>query len=489
MTHSETDELADFLLSHTSSSSGESDEVEAHDPYIIERELKRSTSGITQVVWYRGVDGSRLGPFVRKCVRGGIGLGSAYREISAAQKTGVHFKHLPRVVEYRDNGDTAMVVTEYIQGSTLAETIAQMNASERLAFTAQFMPAVCEAAEELHEACDTPLIHRDIKPTNIICPKGDPFQPVLIDLGIARKWHEGATTDTVYFGTRTYAPPEQFGFGQTDVRSDVYALGLLIFFCLTGRDSLHKDRDEEFADPCVPEVWRRCICQAADLDPTKRFASARAMAAACRDAAELVSTGRTSRAYADVAAKPSTLQAEISLEPSHQRTEIPVELPLSHAENSPQHSRVPDSLQTRLPQTQPLDISVVLDKFFAWLSSVTTSVRTFAESSMDPQRSPRLWGPRNIVIVAMSAIFIGASFYCATQMTELQRAHSIYYLYMYLCWMPYCALMWGYALMNKKWLRKHVTFFRTRTVLGSFKPFLIVFGVLTVFVIILVNIS
>lgn len=59
---------------------------------------------------------------------------------------------------------------------------------------------------------------------------------VIIDLGIARVWRDGADADTVKFGTRSYAPPEQFGFGQTSVRSDIYALGALLFFCLTGTD-------------------------------------------------------------------------------------------------------------------------------------------------------------------------------------------------------------------------------------------------------------
>ena len=55
---------------------------------------------------------------------------------------------------------------------------------------------------------------------------------VIIDLGIAHVWRDGADADTVKFGTRPYAPPEQYGFGQTSVRSDIDALGALLFFCL-----------------------------------------------------------------------------------------------------------------------------------------------------------------------------------------------------------------------------------------------------------------
>ena len=113
-----------------------------------------------------------------------------------------------------------------------------------------------------------------------MCPDGDPTTPVLIDLGIARTWHNDAETDTTHLGTRAYAPPEQYGFGQTDVRSDVYALGLLAFFCLTGRDSSPSDRECAFADPAVPEPWRVAIERAAALDPAERYQTAGELAAA-----------------------------------------------------------------------------------------------------------------------------------------------------------------------------------------------------------------
>lgn len=86
------------------------------------------------------------------------------------------------------------------------------------------------------------MIHRDLKPSNIIVT-GANYTPddgltfsslVIIDLGIARVWRDGADADTVKFGTRPYAPPEQYGFGQTSVRSDVYALGRPVVLLLDG---------------------------------------------------------------------------------------------------------------------------------------------------------------------------------------------------------------------------------------------------------------
>ena len=94
---------------------------------------------------------------------------------------------------------------------------------------ADIFPRLCDAVLELHEGFGAPLIHRDLKPSNIMVSCGGLS---LIDQGIAREYKGDATTDTHHFGTRAYAPPEQFGFGQTTVRSDVYALGMILYFCL-----------------------------------------------------------------------------------------------------------------------------------------------------------------------------------------------------------------------------------------------------------------
>ena len=106
---------------------------------------------------------------------------------------------------------------------------------------------------------------------------------VIIDLGIARVWREGADADTVKFGTRPYAPPEQYGFGQTSVRSDVSALGALLFFCLTGADPKPgRNIREQCEARDVPASLADVICMAMALDPDKRFASAKALGHAAR---------------------------------------------------------------------------------------------------------------------------------------------------------------------------------------------------------------
>lgn len=284
MTTSSTDGLHDELSAHLGTL-GDAPASSA-GAYRVERVLKESPSEVTQLAWLREEGGGELGPFVRKLIVAGAGLGGAYRELFEAERSGRHFRHLPRLLDVREEAGRLVVVMEYIPGATLGEVIRATDPAQRPVLAARLIPVICDAVSELHEAFDSPIIHRDLTPANIVCPEGDPTSPILIDLGIARSWREDATSDTTHFGTRAYAPPEQFGFGQTDVRSDVYALGMLALFCLLGRDPLPDDRNRGFALPGVPEPWRAVVSRACALDPAERHATARELGQVLRAAGE-----------------------------------------------------------------------------------------------------------------------------------------------------------------------------------------------------------
>lgn len=125
---------------------------------------------------------------------------------------------------------------------------------------------LCALLERLH-SLEEPVIHRDIKPENIILsPEGEPG---LIDFGIARVYKEGQGSDTVFMGTRLTAPPEQYGYAQTDRRADVYSLGVTLRWMLTGS---YEPEALEGAD--CPEELKRCLDRAAAFNPRDRYPSA-----------------------------------------------------------------------------------------------------------------------------------------------------------------------------------------------------------------------
>lgn len=113
------------------------------------------------------------------------------------------------------------VVEEYISGQTLAEILKYEKNFDAQAAT-HIMRQICQSLQVLH---GYKIIHRDIKPSNIMLTRDGVIR--LIDFGISRIAKDTSDTDTKYLGTRGYAPPEQFGFGQTDARSDIYSLGVL----------------------------------------------------------------------------------------------------------------------------------------------------------------------------------------------------------------------------------------------------------------------
>lgn len=251
------------------------------DSWRVERTLKSSPFETTELVRFRGASGGELGPFIRKRIDCSAGVGRAYERLWDAQRSGIILHGVPRLVECLRSGDELSVVTEFIEGRTLGELVRDEGASERLA--TGIMPALCDAVFELHTLLDPPLIHRDLKPSNVIVRSDG--RPFVIDFGIARAWDGKADADTVRFGTRAYAPPEQFGFGQTDARSDVYALGKLVLFCATGGEGTGPADEADLRRRGLSAPLSEVIARATAFDPARRFSGARALGRALRECA------------------------------------------------------------------------------------------------------------------------------------------------------------------------------------------------------------
>ncbi|MDR0929994.1 MAG: protein kinase [Oscillospiraceae bacterium] len=188
-------------------------------------------------------------------------------EASAAAPEGsilsrLQHEGLPAYADAFENDAMRITVRAHVPGLPLDRYAQEHPLS--IAEAVDFCVQLCEILAYIHGQ-NPPVIHRDIKPQNIIIrPDG---RLVLIDFDIARLHSDDAQTDTVIFGTRTYAPPEQYGFGQTDCRADLYALGVLLRFLLTGGDE-----ERPIAKPLM-RIIDRCTAFA----PKDRYASAKAV--------------------------------------------------------------------------------------------------------------------------------------------------------------------------------------------------------------------
>ncbi len=162
--------------------------------------------------------------------------------------------------EYQNDG-MYCVVRRYIPGKTLEEFVRDtpVNRERFLSIALQ----LCDILAFLHNQ-NPPVIHRDIKPQNVIID--DLGKLTLIDFGISRSIKETAGVDTICFGTRKYAPPEQYGFAQTDHRSDIYSLGVLLGWLLTGHTDLQGSEDDPRKVPLV-KVIKKCTA----FDPRDRY--------------------------------------------------------------------------------------------------------------------------------------------------------------------------------------------------------------------------
>ena len=169
---------------------------------------------------------------------------------------GITCPYLPEIYEAAEKEGKAAVLEEYVEGDTIASLLeASVFTPEQ---TKPIIEDVCKALWVLHEAG---AVHRDIKPENVIL-RGK--TAVLIDFDASRVFKEERTADTMVLGTTGYAAPEQYGMSQTDARSDIYSLGVLMNVMLTGS---HPSR--HLAEGRYGRIVRKCTT----IDPNGRYRS------------------------------------------------------------------------------------------------------------------------------------------------------------------------------------------------------------------------
>ncbi len=181
---------------------------------------------------------------------------SAYEELY-----NISAQNLPLIYDVINCDDGQIALEEFIEGVTISEVMESGN--YHYLGTRKVIRAVCHALNVLHERN---LVHRDIKPENVVIGKDG--RVVLIDFNAARKI-SSASKDTVIMGTVGYASPEQLGVAQSDARTDIYALGVLLNVMITG-----KHPSEKMAKGKAGRIVRKCT----NVNPDERYQSAEKLA-------------------------------------------------------------------------------------------------------------------------------------------------------------------------------------------------------------------
>ncbi len=142
---------------------------------------------------------------------------------------GLDHANIPKIADFFEENGRACLVMEFIWGESLEKRLKATNAPLLETDVLQWAVQLCEALDYLHGQ-QPPIIFRDMKPSNVMVTNTGLVK--LIDFGIARTYKAGKKRDTVAMGSENYAAPEQWGQGQTDARSDVYALGATMYHLL-----------------------------------------------------------------------------------------------------------------------------------------------------------------------------------------------------------------------------------------------------------------
>ena len=211
--------------------------------YSMVRNIKRTSDTTINVMMNNQTEKKVVVKYV-------LGNALAYRQMLDLQHS-----NIPIIYEVASDNDCSIIIEEYIDGITIGEILETgVYASEGVK---KIILELCKVLSLLHE---NGIIHRDIKPENIIITNHGDVK--LIDFDISRIGSETADKDTVILGTTGFAAPEQYGIAQTDARSDIYSLGVLINVMLTG---------EHPSKRMCKGKWQRIVNKCTKINPDERY--------------------------------------------------------------------------------------------------------------------------------------------------------------------------------------------------------------------------
>ena len=210
--------------------------------YAVIRVLKESPRGSVRLIRHKAL-GTRL------ILRRFQGSGEVYRQLM-----GYVCGNLPQIYETAEQDGEVLVLEEFIEGDTLGFLLEEALFSPRE--TREVVLQLCRALWVLHSMA---AVHRDIKPENVILRGRG---AVLIDFDAARLHKPEYEADTQILGTTGFAAPEQYGLSQSDLRADIYSMGVLINVMLTGQHPSKK-----LAEGRMGRIVEHCTL----VNPEKRY--------------------------------------------------------------------------------------------------------------------------------------------------------------------------------------------------------------------------
>lgn len=176
-------------------------------------------------------------------------------------------KNIPQIHLLLEDGEKLIVIEEYIHGDSL-DKLLKKNGFMSEEQVVEIAMGVCDILKSLHNH-QVPIIHRDIKPSNIMLSKDGVVK--LVDFNAAKEYETEKSEDTRLMGTQDFAAPEQYGFGQSSPKTDIYALGVTMNYLLTGDYPKNKLWDGK-----LKKVIQKCTM----INPKERYQDIRQLKAA-----------------------------------------------------------------------------------------------------------------------------------------------------------------------------------------------------------------